>query len=314
MHRSSCPDSVYGPGTQAPRQPQPGYGIKHPTSRPLLQQQDRLAVEPPKPCNHSEKPPGREVKGDDMVLADTVELTARTEPQSAGSSEPHGGVGCQHADKPSGGRVIFANVALALGKPNGHSLETTRLPPGAIARSRGLSSGSLTSLGLRSRPSRSNVVMVLSPSPEGPIPEDRYSWPPSPKPNPEGTERHRQAGAVRLRCRVGWQGQDRAAAPQGNAVAAVRCERAAAGVQALFTARVQSDIAVLVEREHPVIAAGDVDQITGRAQAQAARISDPGVVAEGPASSPSAEKQRSVPYPSPFAPLALVTRIRLMAV
>jgi hypothetical protein len=34
----------------------------------------------------------------------------------------------------------------------------------------------------------------------------------------------------------------------------------------------------------------------------------------GPARSPPAEKLRTVPYPSPFAPLALVTRIRLIAV
>jgi hypothetical protein len=52
-------------------------------------------------------------------------------------------------------------------------------------------------------------------------------------------------------------------------------------------------------------------QITGRAQAQAARMSDPAILAERPGQLPVCGKQRSAPYPSPFAPLALVTTIRV---
>lgn len=179
-------------------------------------------------------------------------------------------------------------VAVALGEPNGHSLETTRLPPGAIARSRGLSSGSLTSRGLRSllvAVKRSDGVVTLPGGTDSrgqvqlaAIAEAESSW-----------ERNGAVGQERFAFGVEsrWQGQDRAAAPQGNAVPAVRCECTATGVQALFAARVQSDVAVLVEREHPVIAAGDVYQITGRAQAEAARISDPGVVAERPRQFPA---------------------------
>jgi len=85
-----------------------------------------------------------------------------------------------------------------------------------------------------------------------------------------------------------------------------------AWVKATGTARVQNDLPVRVEREHPLIAAADIHEINGRAQAHATRISDPAVLAERPAPLPSAGKQRSVPYPSPFAPLALVTTIRIM--
>jgi len=49
-------------------------------------------------------------------------------------------------------------------------------------------------------------------------------------------------------------------------------------------------------------------QITGRAQAQAARMSDPAILAERPGQLPVCGKQRSTPYPSPF---ALVTTIRV---
>lgn len=85
-----------------------------------------------------------------------------------------------------------------------------------------------------------------------------------------------------------------------------------AWVKATGTARVQNDLPVSVEREHPLIAAVDIHQITGRL-----RLRPRGSVIRrswlnGPARSPSAEKQRSVPYPSPFAPLALVTTIRIM--
>jgi hypothetical protein len=81
-----------------------------------------------------------------------------------------------------------------------------------------------------------------------------------------------------------------------------------------LTVRVQSDIAVLVEREHPVIAAGDIHQITGRTQAEAARISDPGVVAERPRQFPAGGEAEKRAISIAVAPLALVTRIRLMAV
>jgi hypothetical protein len=59
-----------------------------------------------------------------------------------------------------------------------------------------------------------------------------------------------------------------------------------AWVKATGTARVQNDLPVCVEREHPLIAAVDIRQITGRAQAQAARISDPAVLAERPGQLP----------------------------
>ena len=77
--------------------------------RLLLQQQDRLAIEPAQFRDHPEKRPGREVEGDDLVLADAIELTARSEPQPAGSGELHGGVRCQDADQPTGERVVFAD-------------------------------------------------------------------------------------------------------------------------------------------------------------------------------------------------------------
>ena len=40
-------------------------------------------------------------------------------------------------------------------------------------------------------------------------------------------------------------------------------------------------------------------------------MSDPAVLAERPGQLPVCGKQRSAPYPSPFAPLALVTTIRV---
>jgi hypothetical protein len=187
-------------------------------------------------------------------------------------------------------------VALASGEPNGHSLETTRLPPGAIARSRGLSSGSLTSRGMRSLRLWSNTTIVLSPSPEGPRPEDRYSSPSAPKPKPRGngTLPSGQEGLA-FSVEARRQGQDRAAMPERDAVAAVRRERPPARVKALGAARVQNDRPLLVDREDAVIAAGDIRQITGRAQAQAARISDPAVLAERPGQLPIGGKHKSAP-------------------
>ena len=83
-----------------------------------------------------------------------------------------------------------------------------------------------------------------------------------------------------------------------------------AWVKATGTARVQNDLPGRVEREHPLIAAVDIHQITGRAQAQAARINDPAVLAERPGQLPVCGKaeKRAVPV----AVLALVTTIRVM--
>jgi hypothetical protein len=39
---------------------------------------------------------------------------------------------------------------------------------------------------------------------------------------------------------------------------------------------------LLVDRDHPVLAAGDIDQVTGRAQAEAAGVGDPPVITERP--------------------------------
>jgi hypothetical protein len=76
---------------------------------------------------------------------------------------------------------------------------------------------------------------------------------------------------------------------------AVRCP--AAGVKARGATRVQNDRPVLVQREHPVVAAGDIDQVGCRAQAQAARINDPAIAAERPGQLPVGGKaqKRTVP-------------------
>jgi hypothetical protein len=63
----------------------------------LWQKEDSLAVEPVQFGDHSEELPGREVERDDMVPADAVEAPVWPEPESAGSGEVNGGVGCQHA-------------------------------------------------------------------------------------------------------------------------------------------------------------------------------------------------------------------------
>src|SRR5579862_9258020 len=77
-------------------------------------------------------------------------------------------------------------VTVALGSPNGHSLLTSKFPLGAIARSNGLNSGSSTSRGSSRVPFWENTAIVLSPSPEGPMPELKYTVPSGSKPNPLG--------------------------------------------------------------------------------------------------------------------------------
>jgi hypothetical protein len=73
------------------------------------------------------------------------------------------------------------------------------LPWGAIAKSRGLSSGSLTSRVDCISLFGANAVIVLSPSPIGPTPEPRKNVSSLPKANPRGNGTIPGAGGSRVR-------------------------------------------------------------------------------------------------------------------
>ena len=77
--------------------------------RRLVEEHERLAVEPGQPDQRAEEIARRKVERNDVALAHAMQPPAPSESQSSGPSEPERPVRNEYADEVSCGRVVFAN-------------------------------------------------------------------------------------------------------------------------------------------------------------------------------------------------------------
>jgi hypothetical protein len=223
-----------------------------------------------------------EIEGDNLVLGHAIKPAVWTKAQAPRLLKPALSFGTRTRTRCPSARSYSRIVVTASAAPNGFSLLTTTLPLGAIARSSGLSSGSLTFHDGSIRRSKSKARIVLSPSPPGPMPDAR-------KQRAIGTKRktarkwddmQRQDIFARP-VELPRKRHDGALAAQTDIIAAVRPQIAAAWIQSFYASRRAHDLSVAVKCENPVGSAIDKERSVDGVDAKPTRIDDAGIVGEG---------------------------------
>src|ERR1700719_1700412 len=137
--------------------------------------------------------------------------------------------------------------------PNGCSLEATILPLGAMARSSGLNSGSVTNReGCIDVPGP-NVRTMLSPWRSGPIPEARKQ--PAIMTESKSSRKRYNAGQQEVlygSIKASRQSNDCTCAAQANEIPAIRAANATAGIQAFNPASVANNEPLRGDRQDAV--------------------------------------------------------------
>jgi hypothetical protein len=212
-----------------------------------VEQHKRLPVEPGQRDHRPEKPACRKIEGHDMALPTQYRESSGPNLNPRGRLNSSDGSGRNTRTSSPVAASYSRTPVTASGAPKGNSLATTMCPFGATVRSSGLSSGSVTKRRGRTARSRSNTTIVLSPSPEEPTPDARYTRPSDAKANPRGNGTMPSGRSVsRSPPTVAHMGQYRPCAPHADVVATVGPERATARIKPGYRTGIMHDVSALI--------------------------------------------------------------------
>jgi len=85
----------------------------------LVEQYERLAVEPGQPDDRPEESAPRKLERDDMILARAIQAIVQPESQPSRPPKPDRTVGREYAKEPSGVRIVFADAGHGVGSAEG---------------------------------------------------------------------------------------------------------------------------------------------------------------------------------------------------
>ena len=188
----------------------------------------------------------------------------------------------EDAHQPPGSRVVFAEARDSVWSAKGNSLATTMCPFGAIVRSSGLSSGSATKRrgrGAGSSQTRRSCYLLPRRGDAGGKVEPAVA--PEAEPAWERNDASRQKRfwiPIESRGHGGY----RPRSAHRDVVAAIWPERGTARIKSWNSPGVAHGVSEVIERQHAVLAAVEVDQRARRVKRETTRIGDQRIAAEWP--------------------------------